>query len=476
LEELKQLGSNPGHGWVAAVLPAGAQRIRVDELELASTLSSADLELVEEHPDVEIASPERLRGDAGCALVSVGLRSHGGRSRFVRVRRRILGSLEVRRKAQRARREMLRRGYTRAEVISWELEHPMSLPNTGSRRRALRPAELLPLSAVVVGSSSPRAPTVLEAAVAAARPAASGSLRADRPLVRATGLIVIGEREVMRISVGPARRQLHHQRSMLEVLRDAKPSDSVADRAPWPVADGAAGVADWSLERRLPGTEPSPPLGNALVGECCDFLVALHQAGDRGKPGGSLLRAADVIASAYDREHARALRCVAHRLEAALADLPRGFGHGDFWSGNLLSDRGRLVGVVDWAAAGTDRLPLVDLIHLRVSEQRWATNEPMGRPLVEEMLPWAEGGGDEQARSYCRRLGFEPEPKRLEALVIAYWFDRVAHELETYSDRCEEQWLRSNVEPVLRTLENDDWRRRLEMIPVSTPRSSGTGR
>ena len=131
---------------------------------------------------------------------------------------------------------------------------------------------------------------------------------------------------------------------------------------------------------------------------------------------------------------------------------------------------------MDWAAAGTDRLPLVDLIHLRVSEQRWATNEPLGRPLVEEMLPWAEGGGDEQARAYCRRLGFEPEPKRLEALVIAYWFDRVAHELEAYSDRYEEQWLRSNVEPVLRTLEDDDWRRRLEMIPVSTPRSTGTSR
>jgi len=424
---------------------------------------------------VEIAPPGRLRGDAGSALVSVGLRSQGERSRFVRARRRILGSLRVRRKARRVRREMLRRGYASAEVIPWELEHPVSLPTTGSRRRTLRAAELLPLGAVVVGSSSRQAPTVLEAAVAAARPAASGSLRADSAFVRATGLIVIGEREVMRISVGPARRQLHHQRSVLELLRAAQPSDSVAARAPWPVADGAAGVADWSLERRLPGAEPSPPLGNRLVGECCDFLVALHQAGERGKPQGSLLRAADVIASACDREHARALRDVAHRLEAGLADLPRGFGHGDFWSGNLLADRGRLVGVVDWAAAAMDRLPLVDLIHLRLSEQRWATNESLGRPLVEEMLPWAQRGGDEQARSYCRRLGFEPGPERLEALVIAYWFDRVAHELETYSDRSEPQWLRSNVEPVLRTLEHDDWKRRLEMTPILTPRP-GAGR
>jgi Phosphotransferase enzyme family len=471
LEELARLSAHPWHGWVAAVLPADAQRIRVNESELAATLSGAGLELVEEHPDVEIAPPQRLRGDAQCAIVSLGLRLRGERSRFVRARRRILGSLQVRRRARRARREMLRRGYASAEVISWDLEHPVRLSALGSPRHALRAAELLPLGAVVVGRSSSQGPTVLEAALADAEPSISGPLRTNRALVRATGLIVIGEREAMRISIGTARRHLHHQRTVLGLVRAARPADSVAARMPWPVAHGTAGIADWSLERRLHGEEPSPPLDYRLVDECCDFLVALHKADDRGKPQGSLLKAAGVVASVCDPARGRELLAVAERLETGLADLPRGFGHGDFWSGNLLTNGGRLIGVVDWAAADRDRLPLVDLIHLRLSEHRWATNEPLGRLLVEEMLPWARRGGDEHARSYCQQLGFEPKPERLEALVIAYWFDRVAHELETYSDRRKPRWLSLNVEPVLRALEHDDWKRRLEISPVPTWRS-----
>jgi len=199
--------------------------------------------------------------------------------------------------------------------------------------------------------------------------------------------------------------------------------------------------------------------------------VALHKAGDGRKSQGSLLEAAELVGSVCDPERGRELLAVAERLETGLADLPRGFGHGDFWSGNLLADGERLVGVVDWAAAGSDRLPLVDLIHLQLSEHRWATNESLGRPLVEEMLPWAQRGGDEHARSYCQQLGFEPKPERLEALVIAYWLDRVAHELEAYSDRREPRWLSLNVDPVLRTLEHNDWKLRLEIIPASTRRS-----
>jgi aminoglycoside phosphotransferase (APT) family kinase protein len=59
---------------------------------------------------------------------------------------------------------------------------------------------------------------------------------------------------------------------------------------------------------------------------------------------------ANVCGSARTRE----VRSLAARLELELAGLPRGFGQGDFWGGNLLSDSGRLVGVVDWAAAGSD--------------------------------------------------------------------------------------------------------------------------
>jgi aminoglycoside phosphotransferase (APT) family kinase protein len=455
VDEPKRGTSHPWHGWIAAVLPAEARRVRVDDSELAATLSGAGLELGDEDPDVEIAPPERLRGDAPCALVSLRVPARGERSRLVRVGKRIVGSLEVRRAAERARREVLRRGYSNAEVIPWDLGHPVSLPAVGGHWRTSRVAELLPFGAIVVGNNATRAPTLLEEAVEAARHSASGRLSLERVLVRATGLIVVGEREVMRVSVGAARAQLQHQRRALERLHAAQPPDSVAAFVPWPVAAGTVGAAAWSLERRLSGREASPRLGESLVGECQDFLVGLHQTLRRDRPDGSLSQAAGVVAPVCDRDQGEAIRSLAEGLEGRLADLPRGFGHGDFWSGNLLTEKGRLVGVVDWMAATADRLPLCDLIHLRLSARRWAKNEPLGGLLVDEVLPWARAGADERTRSYCERLGFEPAPERLEALVIAYWLDRVAHELETYSDRREPQWLRSNVEPVLRSLEHD---------------------
>ncbi|HEX3268912.1 MAG TPA: aminoglycoside phosphotransferase family protein [Gaiellaceae bacterium] len=42
--------------------------------------------------------------------------------------------------------------------------------------------------------------------------------------------------------------------------------------------------------------------------------------------------------------------------------VPRTFVHGDFWCGNLLRDRDRLTGVVDWEAASASGEPVRDLV------------------------------------------------------------------------------------------------------------------
>jgi aminoglycoside phosphotransferase (APT) family kinase protein len=121
--------------------------------------------------------------------------------------------------------------------------------------------------------------------------------------------------------------------------------------------------------------------------------------------------------------------------------------HGDFWRGNLLAENGRLSGVVDWSAAGTGRLPLLDLLNLLASAR-----EPkhFGRALVEYLLPWARTGGDELSRAYFERLGLEVGPEGLEALVVAYWLERSARELDSYGDRARRPiWLLENIELVV---------------------------
>ena len=201
-------------------------------------------------------------------------------------------------------------------------------------------------------------------------------------------------------------------------------------RLPRTLAAGRTGIADWSLDLRIQGTAPDADLSPRLLGEAVDFLVALHGAGDHSAPPASIARDAEVLASVCVRhENGERVRDLGAVLERDLADVPRGFGHGDFWTRNLLVLDGRLAGVIDWDGAGPGRLPLIDLLHLRISAHQERTRRPFARALVDDLLPWARAGGDEVAQAYLSRIGLELDSGRLEQFVLAYWLDRMALEV-----------------------------------------------
>jgi aminoglycoside phosphotransferase (APT) family kinase protein len=132
-------------------------------------------------------------------------------------------------------------------------------------------------------------------------------------------------------------------------------------------------------------------------------------------------------------------------LDEVLAPIPRGFSHGDLWRENLVLANGQLVGIVDWVRAGDGRFPLGDLFHLMATE-RDLRGRHYGETITAELLPWARAGGDERARGLCRRLGFEPSAEILEALVLAYWYERTVSELESYRDRRRNaRWMKANL-------------------------------
>jgi aminoglycoside phosphotransferase (APT) family kinase protein len=189
-----------------------------------------------------------------------------------------------------------------------------------------------------------------------------------------------------------------------------------------------------------------------MLSDCVDFLASLYVAGPNGADRELLARDTEVVV-AFCSDAERDIRLVSAQLERTLADLPRGFGHGDFWGGNLLTNDGRLAGVVDWAAAGPGRLPLLDFLHLQVSAKVWATNSHFGAVIVKEFLPWARAGGDDASRAYCRQLGLDLTVGQLEALVLAYWLDRVAYDLKTFARPSRPSWLNWNVVDVLRAVE-----------------------
>src|SRR5207302_3302596 len=128
-----------------------------------------------------------------------------------------------------------------------------------------------------------------------------------------------------------------------------------------------------------------------------------------------------------------------------LASAPRGFGHGDFWSENLLVDGERLTGIVDWDYGGGGRLPALDLLHLLVNEERRRRRIGIGRAMVDELFA---DSVDADMRDYCARL--DVDPGLLGDLGLAYWLDYVARQLELYADRAARPvWMRENVTAVL---------------------------
>jgi aminoglycoside phosphotransferase (APT) family kinase protein len=265
---------------------------------------------------------------------------------------------------------------------------------------------------------------------------------------------VIGTDSVVRIAFGPATREIALLRSGLAALEASSPSPVVASRIPWLRGAGTVGIAEWSLEKRLPGTPPPLNLSDPLLAECVEFLAELYLAGTDSEPDVLLAEQADVIAQTCDSASALAVERLAARLDEELAGVRRGFGHGDFWTRNLLTTERGLSGVVDWHAGGPGRLPLIDLFHLRLSTVFQRRRQYLGRALVEHLLPWAKAGGDDIARDYCRRIGLEIDATRLEALVGAYWITRTARELELYADRVERPlWMRHNVRAVIPALE-----------------------
>jgi aminoglycoside phosphotransferase (APT) family kinase protein len=445
-------GAHAGHGWIAAVAPASARRFRISDPRLAATVAAAGAELADGRPDVEVASVAELVGDAPLAVVSLGGRPRDGLSRFVQAGRRIAGSVRVRADALLAGRELRRRGYPSVGVLTWDLDQVLRVPGLAAPR-PLRAAERFQQRAIVVGSRLDRAPTMLDAAVADAAETASIQLEPRLPAMGEALLLMVAEAGVIRVALGPARSQIDAQVAALEALQAAGPPPFVATRVPQQLAAGRSGLVEWSLERRLAGYRPLDRVSRAVLADCIDFLVALH--GLDGAGTAEVFPSADAAAIAPfcgDAE-AEAVRALGERLDSQLADVPRGFGHGDFWAGNLLIENGRLAGVVDWDAAGPGRVPLLDFLHLHLIAERRPGGIAWGQAIVEYLLPWAQAGGDSAAQEYCRRIGLDPSPALLAGLVAAYWLNRLAYQLTTYADRSERPvWVEHNLGLPLRAL------------------------
>ncbi|MDP8968645.1 MAG: aminoglycoside phosphotransferase family protein, partial [Actinomycetota bacterium] len=224
-----------------------------------------------------------------------------------------------------------------------------------------------------------------------------------------------------------------------------------------PVAAGDVGGLRYALEPEAAGRHPRR-MTAALWDDCLEFLVALLAAGGRPAPDAAAVRAivdddVRLVAPALEARGLDGLQRLAQALSERLAGVPLGWAHGDFWPENLLVRSQRLTAVIDWDDAAPARLPLLDLLDLRgVSDP--ATRRLMpGARLERVLLPLARRGGDDAIRRYCAATGIPLEPELLEALVLAWWLQRVAHDLRDCPDKlARPRWLEDNVAAPLAAL------------------------
>jgi CelD/BcsL family acetyltransferase involved in cellulose biosynthesis len=414
---------------------------------------------VDTAPDVEIVRPDEIEGDALCAIVELRFPEPRGRYRPLRGGQRLFGAAEIATRAARARRAMRERGYTSTIALTWErgmtLE-PFSLGGVRNHKIAHR----FPLNAVVVGRRSEPVRTAFAAAVEDARGAVE-ELDVEERILGASGVIVARARDsVLRVAIGPAAQRIEEQRRALEALGERGPEDPVRERVPWLLAHGRAGLALWSLERRLRGTTPSARPSDRLMNDCLDFLVALGRTGADSAANGhengevpSPAFDARVLAEVCSSDDASAILELGDAVSNDVAKLPRVFGHGDFWTGNLLAEDECLIGVVDWPAAGPSHLPVLDLFHLELNAEREARGGELGTVLVEHLLPLVRSGDWKVLHRYSDLAGLEVGSRELRGLLVAYWLQAVARDIVD-PDRDpvrvgDPGWRKANVDNVL---------------------------
>jgi Phosphotransferase enzyme family len=441
---------NPRHAWLPAVLPAAARSFRAADAELAAALAFAGGCAVRAEPDLELGSLGELVGDARCGIAVIDYGRPGRRgdmSSASRAAVRLGASCLLRLTASSAHGAMRALGYSKCTTLLWEiggLLRPRLSLLGGAGAAYLR---RFPLGAVVVGRRGEGEATIVETA---RRAAASTGVDCAGPLgLRESGVVMVGGAGVLRVSVGPARRHLDYQQQALETLRATTSEAFVLERVPAILAAGDAGVGRWTLEARLRGYVHRAPVAGALLGDCIDFLAALFWTATEAY-GAGVAEDAERVARVLPADAGRVLVQYGEDAARALEGLTLGFGHGDFHADNLLTSRGRLVGVFDWEQAGP-HLPLTDLFHLLAVDRARRSGRGLGETLEGFLLPLLSSGGDSRIRVLARATGVEPRPALLERLAIAGWLRRCAYQLAMYSDRVQRAaWMREHVEPVMR--------------------------
>jgi|GEM_PF-2282519 len=206
---------------------------------------------------------------------------------------------------------------------------------------------------------------------------------------------------------------------------------------------GSCAGASWVAELALAGRRPvraGGELVRQVVAACTRFPRF------EGAPAAVV---DDVVgAAALLPERAARLLVLAADLATQARGLPAILRHGDLWTGNLLVDRGRLTGMIDWDAAHPAGVAGADLVQLLATEARRRAHRSLGAAFVAR--PWRAPAFRRATAQYWAAVGAAPHRELLEVAGIAWWATEVHHTLARLPHRAaDERWVAANVDAVL---------------------------
>ena len=216
---------------------------------------------------------------------------------------------------------------------------------------------------------------------------------------------------------------------------------------PRPIQSGRTGGARWMLESRLPGARVGR-LNDAVLGDVARFCARLPAD---ATPSTAANEDLGRIAAAFPH-HAALLETIRSFLRPVLRALPAVPRHGDLWSGNLLVDRDRLTGIVDWDAWHPSGVPGTDLLHLLAVDDALRSGCELGSIWLR--APWRSAAYQRLTAAYWPALDVWPDVATLQAVGVAWWAGYIAHSIACDPGLVSDlRWSRLNVDQVLTSLE-----------------------
>lgn len=230
----------------------------------------------------------------------------------------------------------------------------------------------------------------------------------------------------------PAELSRRREMASLAALRRHPATQAWAAAAPEVLDHGTLGEQAWSLESRIEGGTAAVALSSGaapdrVLAGAVSLISPLHRATAQER------LVDDALLCSWVDEPAAAVAACSPEAAAGLDDLvvtlrrvligrwvTVSWVHGDVSPANLVVRDGRVAGLVDWEAAGPDRLPELDLLGLVAALRCQSHTEEFGavaRALLER--PWTE---DEVA---ALAAGPNPHLPR-QALVLLAWLHHVA--------------------------------------------------